>query len=100
MRFVIRKPFEMLFLEFAFLSLCLAYESVFGANILFVTVVPSPSHHIWNEVLVAGLLENGHKITLIGHQDAKIPSENYTVLKIDGKYALPFVSILRKMLKA
>lgn len=60
--------------------------SVKCANILFVTPVASPSHHIWNEVLVSGLLENGHNITLIGHADAKITSKNYTVLKIAGKY--------------
>ncbi|KAI4466758.1 UDP-glucosyltransferase [Holotrichia oblita] len=58
--------------------------SVDCANILFVSPVASPSHHIWNEVLVSGLLEKRHNITLIGHEEAKIKSTNYTVLKITG----------------
>ncbi|GJQ80790.1 hypothetical protein Trydic_g9381 [Trypoxylus dichotomus] len=68
-----------------FFTIFLAVKSVFAANILFVSVVASPSHHIWNEVLVNGLLERGHNITLIGHEDPKTRSKNYTVLKISGK---------------
>lgn len=58
----------------------------FGANILYIDSIPSPSHRIWNEVVVGGLLQNGHNVTLIGYFDAKIKSPNYTVLTIDCKY--------------
>lgn len=62
----------------------LIVKNIFCANILYIDPVVSPSHHIWNEVLVAGLLKNGHNITLISHYAGKIKADNYTVLKMEG----------------
>ncbi|KAK9745657.1 hypothetical protein QE152_g6684 [Popillia japonica] len=58
-------------------------NAALGANILFVTVLPSPSHHIWHETIVEGLLRNGHNVTLIGHGKPAIKSANYTMLQIE-----------------
>ncbi|GJQ80787.1 hypothetical protein Trydic_g9378 [Trypoxylus dichotomus] len=63
-------------------------KHAYCVNILYVDPVASPSHHIWNEVLVSGLLEKGHNVTLIGHYDIRINSENYTLLKIEGVDAI------------
>lgn len=68
------------------LAVFIPYFGVLGANILYLDSVPSLSHHIWNEVMVGGLLQNGHNVTLIGYYEGKIESPNYTVLKINCKY--------------
>nr|XP_022906517.1 UDP-glucuronosyltransferase 2B15-like [Onthophagus taurus] len=64
--------------------LALAIPSTFCANILFVTLVSSRSHHKWNEALVQKLLEGGHQITLIGHEESDVQNENYTLFQIEG----------------
>ncbi|KAI4466755.1 UDP-glucosyltransferase [Holotrichia oblita] len=67
-----------------FLFTLTVINNVFCANILYIDPVLSPSHHLWNEVLVNALSLKGHNITLIGHYNARIKAENYTVLKIEG----------------
>nr|XP_022906519.1 UDP-glucuronosyltransferase 1-9-like [Onthophagus taurus] len=57
-----------------------------AANILFLTLLGAPSHHIWNEAIIGQLLKNGHNITLLGHDKPKIISSNYTVMYIDDPY--------------
>jgi glucuronosyltransferase len=34
-------------------------------NILFISTLPSPSHHIYNRVLAVGLAEKGHNVTFL-----------------------------------
>jgi glucuronosyltransferase len=58
-----------------------------GSNILFVSPVPSPSHHIWNRALAFGLVNKGHNVTLIGPDQDKVPKPaNYTHILLEGIY--------------
>ncbi|KAI4466747.1 UDP-glucosyltransferase [Holotrichia oblita] len=67
-----------------FFIITIVIEGNTASNILIVGVVDSPSHQIWYEVLIAGLIQNRHNITLISYADAKLKSDNYTVIKITG----------------
>ncbi|KRT85432.1 glucuronosyltransferase [Oryctes borbonicus] len=71
-------------MHYLWLILCAALLKIANsANILFVTVLPSPSHHIWHEVLVKGLLKNGHNITMLSYDEPTFKSTNYTALQLD-----------------
>ncbi|KAK9745652.1 UDP-glucoronosyl and UDP-glucosyl transferase [Popillia japonica] len=61
---------------------CLAYAS--AGNILFLSLLPAASHHVWNEAVVQALLSKGHNITLLGHERTHLKLDNYTVLEIEG----------------
>ncbi|GJQ80788.1 hypothetical protein Trydic_g9379 [Trypoxylus dichotomus] len=57
---------------------------VYGANILFLSLLPAVSHHVWNEAVIEALLAKGHSITLLSHVGTELELENYTVLEIEG----------------
>ncbi|XP_072375320.1 UDP-glucosyltransferase 2-like [Diabrotica undecimpunctata] len=60
-------------------------NSVFGANILFVSNIPSPSHQIWNYGLAEGLLKKGHNITMLAASPVENKSyKNYHPIDITG----------------
>lgn len=40
-------------------------SAVDSANVLFLLPVPSPSHRLWNNVLIEGLQERGHNLTVL-----------------------------------
>lgn len=60
------------------------FSSAYSANILFLSLLPSPTHHVWNEAVAQALLMNGHNITLLGHEKTNLKLDNYTVLQIEG----------------
>ncbi|XP_017778437.1 PREDICTED: UDP-glucuronosyltransferase 2B13-like [Nicrophorus vespilloides] len=68
------------------LLLVYAFTATYCANILGVTTLISHSHHLWNEKLTEGLLKNGHNVTLLSHDMARIKHINYTVLHLEGGY--------------
>lgn len=43
----------------------LLLATVDSANILFLLPVPSPSHRLWNNVLIEGLAKRGHNLTVL-----------------------------------
>lgn len=45
--------------------LILLLATVDSANVLFLLPVPSPSHRLWNNVLIEGLVERGHNLTIL-----------------------------------
>lgn len=50
----------------SFVQLFVAFfTTVDSANILFLLPVPSPSHRLWNNVLIEGLVERGHNLTIL-----------------------------------
>ena len=50
----------------SFVKLFVAFLSVVdSANILFLLPVPSPSHRLYNNVLIEGLAEQGHNLTIL-----------------------------------
>lgn len=60
--------FQMAFKTCCFLLVQLLVFSVGiveSANILFLLPVPSPSHRLWNNVLIDGLAERGHNLTIL-----------------------------------
>ncbi|KAF2901331.1 hypothetical protein ILUMI_04855, partial [Ignelater luminosus] len=57
-----------------------------SANILAVTTLASPSHHLWHKAYFLGLIEKGHNITVLGHDEEKQPSANFTMLTLEGVY--------------
>ncbi|KAJ3648850.1 hypothetical protein Zmor_020621 [Zophobas morio] len=62
-------------------------KSVLCANILYVSSIPSPSHHIWNGVLTMALVKRGHNVTLVDPDIDKLPkSDNYTHIFLEGVY--------------
>lgn len=63
---------------------CLSVKCVLTANILFISPMPSPSHHIWNRALAFGLVEKGHNVTLIGPDKDKVLPKNYTHIYVEG----------------
>ncbi|XP_071053670.1 uncharacterized protein [Onthophagus taurus] len=72
---------------------------VLAENILFVNLVPSPSHHIWNEALIEGLLSKNHNVTMIGFYPANIISNNYSILQInDEKFTENISSTLKNVI--
>lgn len=58
-------------------------QSVSGGNILFLSGIPSPSHHIFNRVLAVGLTEKGHNVTFLSADLPKktIPNLHYIHLE-------------------
>lgn len=69
----------------SFVSFGLVLTGVSGANILFLSLLPAITHHVWNEAVVRVLLANGHNVTMLTHDATNLKQVNYTVLKIEGK---------------
>ncbi|XP_052870636.1 UDP-glucosyltransferase 2-like [Anopheles cruzii] len=57
-----------------------------GANILCLFAVPSPSHHIWNRVLVDALAANDHNLTVVSPDIEKIAKPNITYIHLEATY--------------
>lgn len=68
------------------LSLCALFaliNCVVGANILYLNGVPSPSHHLYNRVLVLGLAAKGHNVTFLSSDvvTKDVPNVHYIHLE-------------------
>ncbi|KAK5648761.1 hypothetical protein RI129_003653 [Pyrocoelia pectoralis] len=61
-------------------------RNINGANILLIGALPSPSHYLWNKVLLTELVKNGHNVTIITHDNDSTKMENYTVITMKGFY--------------
>lgn len=57
-----------------------------SANILAVTLLASPSHHIWNEAYLKELVKKGHNVTILTHDQPKFKHPNYTAIIFEGKF--------------
>uniref|UniRef100_A0A182K8V2 UDP-glycosyltransferases domain-containing protein n=1 Tax=Anopheles christyi TaxID=43041 RepID=A0A182K8V2_9DIPT len=57
-----------------------------GANILALMAVPSPSHHIWNRVLVDALAARGHNLTVVSPDIERKPKANVTYIHLEKTY--------------
>lgn len=64
----------------------LLFQLVSAGNILFLSGVPSPSHHIYNRVLVLGLAEKGHNVTFLSADIVKKPTENVHYIHLEKVY--------------
>lgn len=68
------------------LLLCVFFvtlKCVLGSNILFLSAVVSPSHHIFNRALVLGLADKGHNLTFLSADivEKKTPNVHYIHLE-------------------
>ncbi|XP_044263385.1 UDP-glycosyltransferase UGT5-like [Tribolium madens] len=61
-------------------------QNVFGANILAINTLLSPSHHLFNDVYLFELAKKGHNVTLLGHDKNKHHYANYTHIIMEGAY--------------
>ncbi|ETN60649.1 glucosyl/glucuronosyl transferase [Anopheles darlingi] len=68
--------------------LVIAYAGgyAFGANILCIMTVPSPSHHIWNRVVMEELVNRGHNVTVVS-QDVDKSRQNLTYILLEKVYS-------------
>ncbi|XP_053674714.1 uncharacterized protein LOC128725022 [Anopheles nili] len=62
-------------------------ELSYGANILCLTPVPSPSHHIWNRVWIEALAARGHNLTVVSADVEVIPKPNITYIHLEQAYS-------------
>ncbi|XP_055608295.1 UDP-glucosyltransferase 2-like [Uranotaenia lowii] len=59
---------------------------VFGANILCLFGVASPSHHIWNRSIIDALAAKGHNVTVISADVEKSPQQNVHYIELEETY--------------
>lgn len=59
---------------------------IYCGNILFLNGVASPSHHLWNRVLVRGLAAKGYNITMVSVDDDKNPQPNIHYIFLEATY--------------
>jgi glucuronosyltransferase len=57
-----------------------------SANILFLNGIASPSHHLWNRVLIRSLAEKGHNITMVSVDNDKSPQPNIHYIFLEATY--------------
>ncbi|EDS25660.1 UDP-glucuronosyltransferase 2B20 [Culex quinquefasciatus] len=58
----------------------------FGANILCLFGVASPSHHIWNRAIVDALAAKGHNLTIVSPDVEKNTVENIHYIELEETY--------------
>lgn len=58
-----------------------------STNILFLNGIPSPSHHLWNRVLIRGLAEKGYNITMVSVDNDKNPHPNIHYIFMEETYS-------------
>lgn len=59
-------------------------SQAYGANILFLFPLPSPSHKTPIKVLGEALVKRGHSVTLVSPYTLKVKSENFTEIILSG----------------
>ncbi|XP_053687396.1 UDP-glucosyltransferase 2-like [Sabethes cyaneus] len=61
-------------------------NTVFGANILCLFGVASPSHHIWNRAIVDALAAKGHNLTILSADVEKDSPANVHYVELEQTY--------------
>ena len=57
-----------------------------SGNILFLNGIASPSHHLWNRVLLKGLARKGFNMTMVSVDDDKNPEPNIHYIFMEATY--------------
>lgn len=65
---------------------CLLITQAFGANVLYLNGVPSPSHHIFNRALAVGLAAS-HNVTFVSADLGKTPVANLHYIHLEKVYS-------------
>ncbi|XP_055851746.1 UDP-glucosyltransferase 2 [Episyrphus balteatus] len=61
----------------------------YAYKILFMGPFPAPSHWLWLEHFVNGLIERGHHVTTITNFHSKTPNKNLTEVVLNPKFDIP-----------
>ncbi|CAO1431481.1 unnamed protein product [Diamesa hyperborea] len=61
-------------------------QVISSANLLFLNAVASPSHHIWNRVLMEGLARKGYNLTIVSVDIDKITLPNMHYIHMEKVY--------------
>lgn len=81
-----------------FVSIC-TIGLAFGANILILSGVPSPSHSIWLRPLATALAAQGHNITVVSPDIEKKPPKNLTYVHLETLYSKMYNSSMRDQMQ-
>ncbi|XP_055531921.1 UDP-glucosyltransferase 2-like [Wyeomyia smithii] len=76
-------------------SVCVVFLSLYavqlvpvlGTNILCLTPIPSPSHHIWNRAWMEALAARGHNLTIVSADVEKVAKPNMTYIHLERAYS-------------
>jgi glucuronosyltransferase len=71
-------------------TLCAIVGKSSCGNVLFINGIPSPSHHLFNRVLVVGLAEKGHNVTFLSVDKAKKETPNVHYVHLEKTYEIFF----------
>lgn len=71
---------------YSLIYFALLFVSCGSVNILFLNGIPSPSHHLWNRVLIRGLAAKGHNITMVSVDNDKNPYPNIHYIFMEETY--------------
>lgn len=73
---------------FKSLSFFLLYNCLFinAAEILYISVLPSPSHHIFNSAICNELANRGHNVTVISPDLDKNPPAGVHYIHMENQY--------------
>lgn len=63
------------------------FNGINCANILFLSGVPSQSHHLYNRVLAVGLTEKGHNVTFVSADLSNKTTPNLHYIHLENVYA-------------
>lgn len=74
-------------IAFKYFIICAGLNAALSANILFLNGIASPSHHLWNRVLVRGLASKGHNITMVSVDDDQNPPANVHYIFLEAVYS-------------
>lgn len=74
------------FLAVVFVVLSSCSGGLADKNILFISPLPSPSHHIFNRVLALGLVEKGYNVTFLSADLAKTQTKNLYYIHLEKVY--------------
>lgn len=55
-------------------------------NILYLNGVASPSHHLWNGVLIGGLAKKGLNKTIVSFDEDEKPPSNVHYIVLESSY--------------
>ena len=66
------------------IAVVLTPNQVHSGNILYISTVPTRSHHIWNRPLVFGLANKGHNVTHLTHVKDELKPVNCSQIYVEG----------------
>lgn len=76
----------MISLKIYVIALLTIVETIYCKNILFLNGIASPSHHLWNGVLMKGLAQKGYNLTMVSVDTDINPPPNIHYIFMEATY--------------